>query len=56
VTDGNNPWLNSQTQQDFQRARYRALLGALSDLVRRQPSAMLAFDQVRRRCRARGRQ
>lgn len=49
-----NPWIESQTNADFQRARRRALLGALLDLVQRRPSDLLGFETVRQRLRVRG--
>lgn len=50
----NNPWIESQTQSDFNRARRRALVGALADLVRRRGNGLLAFEEVRKRLRIRG--
>jgi hypothetical protein len=47
-------WIDALTTNDFYRARRRALVGALSDMMRGRPNSLVHFDDLRRRVRVRG--
>jgi hypothetical protein len=50
----NNAWTARDSQNHFQEARRRAFLASLLDMLRRQPSDMLSFEDVRARLNIRG--
>jgi hypothetical protein len=52
MSDG--AWLDNLTTNDFYRARRRALVGALSDMMRGRPNSLIHFDDLRKRVRVRG--
>jgi hypothetical protein len=47
-------WIAKRSRTQFEDARRRALLNALLDMVRRRPSEMLPFEEVRARLNVRG--
>jgi hypothetical protein len=48
------PWAARQAEANFQEARRKALLATILDTLRRQPSNLLAFEDVRARLNVRG--
>jgi hypothetical protein len=47
-------WLDVTTQSDFKRARRKAFLAGLLDMVLRRPGNLIPFDEVRQRLNIRG--
>ena len=47
-------FIDVATQNDFKRARRKAFLAGLLDIVLRRPSNLLPFDEVRQRLNIRG--
>jgi hypothetical protein len=49
-----NQWFRQQAREDFQRARRKAFLQSISDLLSRRPSELVPLEEVRARLNIRG--